>query len=71
MPPSCSQLSPMSSHADSNEIMTWLRRFERRPRRVFVTHGEPAASDALGQRIERELGCEVTVPDYRDRLESV
>jgi metallo-beta-lactamase family protein len=29
---------------------------------VFITHGEPAAADALRQRIERELGWPATVP---------
>ena len=31
--------------------------------------GEPAAADALRQRIERELGWECRVPDFRDRYE--
>jgi metallo-beta-lactamase family protein len=29
---------------------------------VYVTHGEPAASDALRQRIERELRWDACVP---------
>jgi len=34
------------------------------PRRTFVTHGEPAAADAMRQRIERQLRWRVEVPDY-------
>ena len=32
------------------------------PKRVFVVHGEADASEALRERIQRELGWEVSVP---------
>ncbi len=62
-------LDMLSAHADSNEIMAWLRQFEAAPRRTFVTHGEPAAADALRHRIEEELGWECRVPDYRETFD--
>jgi len=49
-------LSMLSAHADSNEIMRWLRGFASAPRMTFVTHGENHSAEALRQRIERELG---------------
>jgi metallo-beta-lactamase family protein len=54
----------MSAHADANEIMTWLKQFKVAPRRTFVTHGEPAAADALRLRIQEELHWDAYVPDY-------
>ncbi len=45
-----------SDHADAEEMISWLRRMPRPPRRIFLVHGEPAASAALAQRIQRELG---------------
>jgi metallo-beta-lactamase family protein len=59
------QLQASSSHADANELMDWLRRMPRPPRKVFVTHGELSASDTLRQRIEHELGWEALVPEHR------
>ncbi len=59
-------LHMLSAHADANEIMAWLRNFKTPPKMTFVTHGEPAASDALRRRIAEELKWECTVPDYRD-----
>lgn len=59
-------LHMLSAHADANEIMGWLGHFEEAPRHTFITHGEPAASDALRHRIEEELGWNCTVPGYRD-----
>lgn len=59
-------LHMLSAHADTDEIMQWLRHFERLPKVTFVTHGEPDASDALRHRIEEELGWACTVPEYKD-----
>ena len=44
----------MSAHADANELMRWFRSGESLPRVAFVTHGEPASSAALAQRIGGE-----------------
>ena len=62
-------LSMFSAHADSDEIMAWLGNFARPPRRTFVVHGEPSASDSLRHRIEEELGWSAHVPEYREEVE--
>lgn len=58
------QLACASAHADAAEIETWLRGMKTAPTATFITHGEPAASDAMRQRIERGLGWKVCMPDY-------
>ena len=63
-------LDMLSAHADADEIMRWLRGFKRPPRTTFITHGEPAASDALRHRIEEELGWSCVVPDHGEQVES-
>lgn len=40
-------LDSLSAHADANEIISWLRGFKAAPRQTFITHGEPAAADAM------------------------
>lgn len=64
-----SNLHMLSAHADANEIISWLRTADRSPRRIFVTHGEPDASDALRRKIEEELGWVCTVPEYRSETD--
>jgi len=59
----------LSAHADADEIMRWLRGFKAAPRMTFVTHGEPAASDALRHRIEEELRWPCMVPDHGQRVD--
>jgi len=63
-----SQLEGFSGHADADELMGWLRHFDKPPRQTFVVHGEPEASDALRQRIARELGWAVRVPPQGGRF---
>ena len=62
------RLDSLSAHADAGEIMQWLRGFKAAPRTTFITHGEPAAADALRQRIGRELGWACHMPFYLERV---
>jgi len=58
-------LDTLSAHADREQLLAWLGAL-RSPKRVFVTHGEPVAADALRLAIEERHGWPVTVPDYRE-----
>ncbi len=58
----------LSAHADANEIIGWLKNFQNPPQQTFITHGEPAASDALRLRIEEQLKWKVCVPDYLEKV---
>ena len=61
-------LDALSAHADADEIIGWLEGFETPPRHTFVTHGEPAAADAMRLRIQDELGWRSSVPEYLDEV---
>ncbi|MEN9904537.1 MAG: hypothetical protein RLZZ555_1102 [Pseudomonadota bacterium] len=58
------QLQSASAHADARQLMNWLRAMPGAPRRAFLVHGDPQASDALRQRVERELRWQVEVPEH-------
>ncbi|HEX7240267.1 MAG TPA: MBL fold metallo-hydrolase [Longimicrobiaceae bacterium] len=62
-------LDNVSAHADYAEILEWLGWMERPPRSVFVTHGEPVASDALRRRIQDRFGWDCRVPEHRERVD--
>lgn len=57
------QIHGLSAHADYRELLDWLSASNLVPRRVFVTHGEPAAADAFRRRLRDELGWDAVVPD--------
>ena len=61
-------LEGLSGHADYSEILDWLKQLKRPPARIFLTHGEPAASDRMRQHIEETLGWESYVPDYLEKV---
>ena len=62
-------ISNLSAHGDYLEILDWLRGFESAPKRVFITHGEPVAADAMRHHIEEKLHWNVHVPDYLETVE--
>ncbi len=62
-------LEMLSAHADRDEILRWLNGFKHPPKTTFITHGEPAASDALRHRIDEELHWHCIVPDHGQRIE--
>ena len=53
----------LSAHADFTEILGWLERGDLAPKQVFVTHGEPAAADALRRRLRDRFGWLAVVPE--------
>ena len=53
-----------SVHADSSDLVDWLRELGTETRTVFLVHGEPRAQQALRQRIAEDLGWNVVVPRH-------
>ncbi len=62
-------LPGMSAHADAAQIVQWLATAPKAPLGVLLNHGEPEPADALRQRIEHELGWNVTVPRLGQTVE--
>jgi metallo-beta-lactamase family protein len=63
------RIDSMSAHADSNELLRWLHGFTRAPQHTFIVHGEPVAQDALGARIQAELGWAHKAPEHRETVQ--
>lgn len=58
------QISGLSAHADRSELLRWLDNFEESPKHTFITHGEPASSQALAEALVKGKGWSPVVPDY-------
>jgi metallo-beta-lactamase family protein len=61
------ELKGLSGHADAAEMLQWLRDVKS-PRRVFVTHGEAQAAEALAARLAQERGFETRVPEMGEAV---
>jgi len=62
-------LDSLSAHGDYEEILTWLKQSDIHPRKVFITHGEERAADAMRKHVEERLGWDAEVPDLFSDIE--
>lgn len=57
------EITGLSAHADVDELVDWMRPLNAKPpTSVFITHGEPAASIGLQDRIGRAMGIKAAIP---------
>lgn len=56
-----------SAHADTSEVIDWLRDAPP-PQATYLVHGETEGSEALRDRIDRELGWTAVVPRSGERV---
>jgi metallo-beta-lactamase family protein len=54
-------LDELSGHADSGELLNWMRPMTPTLRKVFLVHGETPQANALAQAIRAEYGIEAVV----------
>jgi len=57
-------LNNISAHADSSEIIDWLKNLKEKPKKIFITHGEKESSEAFAKTITKELNWKFTIPTH-------
>jgi metallo-beta-lactamase family protein len=62
-------LEQFSDHADTPELLEWLRTFPKKPSVTYLVHGEPAASSQLRETMTRELGWDVQVAEWMEKVD--
>ncbi|MCB0482130.1 MAG: MBL fold metallo-hydrolase [Flavobacteriales bacterium] len=50
------RLRNLSAHADQKELLLWINRISKKPKRVFINHGERVNADTLRVRIQDQFG---------------
>ena len=63
-------LEQFSDHADTPELLSWLHTFPRAPRTTYLVHGEPQASGQLRDSIKKELGWNIEIAQYMQRVQA-
>jgi metallo-beta-lactamase family protein len=58
------KINGFSAHADRKALGRWLDAFKTPPRRLFVTHGDEDVAAKTAERIRRERGWTVELPEY-------
>ena len=60
-------IDSFSSHADSHDLLVWMKHFKRKPKTVFLVHGEGEAATSFAESLKK-AGFRAHVPK---RTESV
>jgi len=63
------KIGGFSAHADWQEVVRWLEDMPAPPRRVFVTHGETDAAQAMAGHLRDRFGWQIEVPQYGEKFE--
>ena len=61
-------LDQFSDHADTPELLDWLRTFQAKPKQTFLVHGQPAAATQLQQAMTSSLAWNVQVAAYKQKV---
>lgn len=56
------KINALSSHADYDELLWWLKNSEKILNKIFITHGEDQARENLRVRLKKWLDVETCVP---------
>jgi len=64
-------LEQFSDHADTPELLQWLHTFAKKPATIYLVHGEPAASSQLRDTMTKELGWNVQVAQWMQKVQVV
>jgi len=63
-----------SSHADQKDLINWVSNMigpdsSKRPKKIFICHGEEKPANVLGQHIKDNLGLSVKIPEMGEIIE--
>ena len=58
-----------SGHADRNELLSWLKGFRQKPRKLFIVHGEGQSKADFARDVEEQLGIDCIIPEYNQVYE--
>jgi metallo-beta-lactamase family protein len=61
-------LEQFSDHADTPELLEWLHTFPSKPVVTYLVHGEPSASSKLRDAITKDLGWNVQVAEWMEKV---
>lgn len=69
--PVCAEIVEMgqfSAHAGKSELLRWLASLPAPPKQTYLTHGEPAAAQALQAAIQEKFRWKAAVARYLDTV---
>ena len=65
------QLTGMSGHADKNGLIKWAEGFKKKPKKIFVVHGEDSVCKLFTECLKTEHGFDAYAPYSGTRFDLV
>lgn len=62
-------IDQFSDHADTAELIEWLRTFKEMPGVTYLVHGEPAAAALMKEAFEKQLKMNVKIAEWMQKVE--
>ena len=60
-----------SGHADQEWLLNFVYSFIKKPKHIFLVHGEEDAQEVLKEKLLETTGIPVTIPDYGETYELI
>jgi len=51
-----------SGHADRDDLLAWVSKFKRKPKKIFIVHGEKDGMEVFSGLIKEKFGIETIIP---------
>jgi metallo-beta-lactamase family protein len=61
-------LEQFSDHADTQELLRWLRTFTKQPQTTFLVHGEGEAASRMRESLSSTLGWNVKIAEWLEKV---
>ena len=58
-----------SGHADQEGLMNFIYSFIKKPKHIFLVHGEPELQEILKEKIKEDTNIAVTIPEFGETYE--
>jgi len=63
------EMGQFSAHAGKSELLRWMGGLKTAPKKMWLTHGEPAAAQALQTAVKTKFSWDVAVARYLDSVD--
>lgn len=65
------KIEAYSAHADQKQLMEWVEKFNPRPQRIILCHGDDVAIETMSQLIHERFNIKTFAPDYGQTFEGM
>ena len=59
-------LNAFSGHADQAHLIDWIDKFDKKPKKIFLVHGEYKVQQVLAGVIESKFNIETVIPEREE-----